>query len=642
MTIRFLNAWNGYDDQDIATLSSAEESRLVGLGLATYTIRAERSAPATDNMVFESLADIPAGVVGPVWDNAGIPYYGNMPEDRITTIVIGNSIAAQAAYGTGNGIIGRAQSHHLNTLLCNSPLWFPVTTSDAGEPGVRGIVSTRGDYGFGGATVAGILADLQVTFFPQLDRKNIIPKLVLLNSLFENDIGGSTDSSMPATYAATQALITLIQAKWPGVKISLAGCRPSFSINNAIKVANYNALHNWLLGLQSKDILVWIPTGTGQPDAPWLPAITRLNGSISGATLTVNSVTGAPLEYGSHLIVNNNQDNANIISFGTGLGGAGTYTLNGAVTGYTSATDIDAAIYTDHNVHPNDKGAWVYARQEKAVVERLIGNASTRFRSISENWNLIGTNATPTGGNAVGTLPTETTAVGNTNCTQTFLAMNPGLRVTFTAFAASTIPLVLVDGTAGITFSDYFTIPAEFTRIRAFRPRMRCKIIEGAEHISLLQYRPRFTDNGTDTNYNPRIQQSSHRANAVLENGEELYFSWPEIVSGLVGTFITRFRQGFVIWAKPGTPADARIVMEFYEAGYDLPDGNSGLITLVGGTATVPAGLMVMADSEIQLDRITAAGTPGALFVSAKTVGTSFVITSTNASDTSIVKWAIR
>ncbi len=47
MTIRFLNAWNGYDDQDIATLSSAEESRLVGLGLATFDLFAEKSENRT-------------------------------------------------------------------------------------------------------------------------------------------------------------------------------------------------------------------------------------------------------------------------------------------------------------------------------------------------------------------------------------------------------------------------------------------------------------------------------------------------------------------------------------------------------------------------------------------------------------------
>ncbi len=36
MTIRLLRQWNGYEDGDIATLTGSEESRLVGLGLATY------------------------------------------------------------------------------------------------------------------------------------------------------------------------------------------------------------------------------------------------------------------------------------------------------------------------------------------------------------------------------------------------------------------------------------------------------------------------------------------------------------------------------------------------------------------------------------------------------------------------------
>ncbi len=34
MTIRFLRQWNGYDDQEIVTLSGVEESRLIGLGIA--------------------------------------------------------------------------------------------------------------------------------------------------------------------------------------------------------------------------------------------------------------------------------------------------------------------------------------------------------------------------------------------------------------------------------------------------------------------------------------------------------------------------------------------------------------------------------------------------------------------------------
>lgn len=43
MTIRFLQQWNGYDDQDIATLSASEETRLIAAGIAQESIYAEQS-----------------------------------------------------------------------------------------------------------------------------------------------------------------------------------------------------------------------------------------------------------------------------------------------------------------------------------------------------------------------------------------------------------------------------------------------------------------------------------------------------------------------------------------------------------------------------------------------------------------------
>jgi hypothetical protein len=65
-----------------------------------------------------------------------------------------------------------------------------------------------------------------------------------------------------------------------------------------------------------------------------------------------------------------------------------------------------------------------------------------------------------------------------------------------------------------------------------------------------------------------------------------------------------------------------------------------GTATLVGGTVTV-ANTSVTANSRIFLTSNTDGGTPGWLRVSAKTVGTSFVITSSSATDTSTVAWQI-
>lgn len=65
-----------------------------------------------------------------------------------------------------------------------------------------------------------------------------------------------------------------------------------------------------------------------------------------------------------------------------------------------------------------------------------------------------------------------------------------------------------------------------------------------------------------------------------------------------------------------------------------------GTATLVAGTATV-ANTSVTANSRIFLTSNTDGGTPGWLRVSAKTNGTSFVITSSSGTDTSTVAWYI-
>ena len=64
-----------------------------------------------------------------------------------------------------------------------------------------------------------------------------------------------------------------------------------------------------------------------------------------------------------------------------------------------------------------------------------------------------------------------------------------------------------------------------------------------------------------------------------------------------------------------------------------------GTATLSSGSATV-TNANVTATSVIFLAALTLGGTPGALYISAKTVGTSFVISSTSGSDGSVVEWA--
>jgi lysophospholipase L1-like esterase len=65
-----------------------------------------------------------------------------------------------------------------------------------------------------------------------------------------------------------------------------------------------------------------------------------------------------------------------------------------------------------------------------------------------------------------------------------------------------------------------------------------------------------------------------------------------------------------------------------------------GNATLVAGSVTV-ANTNVQAGSKILVTQVTPGGTPGALYVGTITAGTSFVINSTSALDTSVVRWEI-
>lgn len=69
-------------------------------------------------------------------------------------------------------------------------------------------------------------------------------------------------------------------------------------------------------------------------------------------------------------------------------------------------------------------------------------------------------------------------------------------------------------------------------------------------------------------------------------------------------------------------------------------NGRAGVATLVAGTVTV-ANTSITANTRVYIGMKTPGGTPGASFANTVTVGTSFVIKSTSATDTSIVSWEL-
>lgn len=89
------------------------------------------------------------------------------------------------------------------------------------------------------------------------------------------------------------------------------------------------------------------------------------------------------------------------------------------------------------------------------------------------------------------------------------------------------------------------------------------------------------------------------------------------------------------ITAKTGIYLNSAAKLKISEGGNRM-----GVVTLVSGQATVSTS-QVAANSRIFLTQQQDGGTPGAVRVSSRTVGTSFVIKSTSASDTSVVAWLI-
>lgn len=65
-----------------------------------------------------------------------------------------------------------------------------------------------------------------------------------------------------------------------------------------------------------------------------------------------------------------------------------------------------------------------------------------------------------------------------------------------------------------------------------------------------------------------------------------------------------------------------------------------GTAVLVAGTVVVPT-TAVTATTRVFVSAQTAGGTPGIIAVSARTAGTSFTLTSSNAADTSTVAWLL-
>lgn len=113
--------------------------------------------------------------------------------------------------------------------------------------------------------------------------------------------------------------------------------------------------------------------------------------------------------------------------------------------------------------------------------------------------------------------------------------------------------------------------------------------------------------------------------------------------SGYAATIALKAPLASPVFTGDVNSSTGNVLVSTLGKGLQVKTGASskiGTAVLVGGTVTV-ANTSVTANSRIFITSQTDGGTPGFLRVSAKTVATSFVITSSNPLDTSTVAWMI-
>jgi hypothetical protein len=110
-------------------------------------------------------------------------------------------------------------------------------------------------------------------------------------------------------------------------------------------------------------------------------------------------------------------------------------------------------------------------------------------------------------------------------------------------------------------------------------------------------------------------------------------------------SFTTAARPVATIMRAGSTYYDTTLLRPVWSNGTSWYQGlaaiAAGTATLVGGTVTV-ADASITANSIILLASKTLGGTPGAVYVSAKSAGASFDITSTSGTDTSTIQYYIK
>jgi hypothetical protein len=559
---------------------------------------------------------------------------------RLTTIMVGNSITAQCQVADGKSQFNAGSEMVWANIFSGGAFRLPELSSVYISS--VNFCDSRGVHGHGGATSTTIANEVDSMLFKACKSSNVIPDLLWIHALFENDLG--QDLSVDTSIANLNKIIALARAAFPNIKILIGKCRPSASVfPNATRLANFIELNSRLDSYADGKITFVYDPGASYSESTARWKTVKAVGTISGTTLTVNSITDNTT-IGLNQLVTITTDYvpgwtyATITNTGTTNGGVGTYTITNASGLAITNGNIEIHTYTDTVVHPTPPAVMCSARVAISAIGSLISNPVNENKTVSSNPALTGSVAL-TGTNIV---PGSTTPTGCVYSAGTLgwglittTALNPGLRFSVTNVNTSGL---LFKPLGSLLLTDFTpTIPYD-----AVRPYAVVKIRSGAEFIRSISINPRYkigaTQLGIESMYN---FQSSH-ADGEFRNGDIVkeIILCPYRSPDNGANYITNVKLYLQTYIKSHTPTDAIIEFDVIDCGFEVIDDNTYIATLVAGTVTVSSPLVTQS-SKVFVARRNQAGTVGQITETARVPGTSITFTSSSATDTSSIIWKI-
>lgn len=495
------------------------------------------------------------------------------PRRSLLTVVCGNSIAAISKLSAGVHGVG-SDIHHANQLG-GAPMRFELMNAATTRSDVYGV------YGYSGQTLSTIIADISAQWHDQIAAAGVLPELVVGHSLLENDV--STARTVAEMTADLTAWIRLMRLWWPGCLLLLVTPRPGFSNNTPTIVSNYEAITAYMLTLDNGvDVFVTRPNGYESASLPGTPIVGNVTGSRSGTTVTV-STTDVVLGIGDTLVTDAS-NNCKISAYGTGTGGAGTYTVT--LVGTPSTTAWTVAQYTDATVHPTHRGGLLNGRAIAATLARIcsawvqpaVGAVSTAITGA-----LTGT-AAASGTNVSGTVPTSSTVTGSANGTFVSTALQPGWEITINNNAQGYKTDLATFSQSAMTHIAGAEKVSQFAIVQ---------IVSGAENLGLLSFTPRqyYGTAGGANQFAGGITMQTGDQDGEYNNGDVLTMVVPPIAPPSGGfTQVTNYlRTHMAFRAGTGT-----VTIRILQLGALIPESKPQRMLYApaaAGTVTVDASM---------------------------------------------------